>query len=728
MNRFLLPLAAIFIAVFNAIALPAAAQQAAPQAIPKAPVITGKLFSPVPTVNQGPSVPVGLQIALPEGWHTYWRTPGIAGAPPQLNWAGSQNFASAQIIWPAPQRFSVEGLESYGYEGSFVLPIMVRLAQPGEPVDLKLEVTLIVCREICVPAKLQTGLVLPNESDGRFVDAAAYQDAFRRVPRPAAEQHVTIGTVTLLGSTALQVNATREAGWRNPDIFIEAQDDSVGQIVFKKPDLQIKDQGQTATFTVPLDDPQAAPLLAGKTITLTIIDGDFAVDARQPVTGGATTSTAADAAADAAASPGANPNAADTDELPAEVGQPRTLLSYILLALLGGLVLNLMPCVLPVLSLKLLSVVQHAGETRARIRRGFIATSLGILTSFLLLAGATIALQAAGGTLAHYAGWGVQFQQPLFLGFLLAIVLGFTANMFGWFEIALPGAVQNRLGGPQLPGEADAPSILGEFLSGFLATLLATPCTAPFVGSAVGFALTTGPLGIVAIFVALGLGLAAPYLLIALFPELARMLPRPGRWMLTLRAVLGLFLLLTALWLLGLLVIQLGWQGGLAVFALGALLLLALRRRKFLIGAILGLLLIGAAGLLKPAPMTMDRETLTADLAWQPFEPDRIPELVAQGKTVFVDLTASWCLTCHVNDRLVLDTDEIRSTLSQPDVYLMRGDWTRPNPMIGDYLKAHGRAGIPFNMVVSPGAPEGVILPELLNKAVVMDAIGRTED
>ncbi len=700
MNRFLLILFALLVT------LPAAAQQAAPEA----PVVTGRLFSPVSTVSRGPSVPVGLQISMPEGWHTYWRTPGIAGAPPQLNWSGSENFGSAEIIWPAPHRFSVEGLESYGYEGEFVLPIMVRLGQAGEPADLKLEATLIVCKEICVPAKIQTSLKIPDGEVAQTSEAEAYQAAFKRVPLPAGDQAVTLGRVELLGSTAIQVTATRAHGWQNPDVFVEAQDDSVGTIIFKKPDLQIKDK--TATFTVPLDDPQNAPLLLNKKVTLTFTDGDFVADAQEPVVQGSATAKS-NAASDGMAA------------MPDDVGQPRTLLSYILLALIGGLILNLMPCVLPVLSLKLMSVVSHAGETRARIRQGFIATSLGILVSFLLLAVATIGLQAAGGSLAHYAGWGVQFQQPLFLGFLLAIVLAFTATMFGWFEIMLPGAIQNKLGGPQLYGES---SLAGEFFSGFLATLLATPCTAPFVGSAVGFALTTGPLGIISIFVALGFGLAAPYLLIALFPNLARSLPRPGHWMGTLRLILGMFLLFTGLWLLGLLMIQLGWQVAVILFALGALMLFALRKRAFMVAVIVALLMIGTTGIAARAPMLMDRETLNSNLPWQPFEPERIPELIGEGKTVFIDLTASWCLTCHVNDRLVLDTDEVRIALTQPDVYLMRGDWTRPDPVIGDYLKAHGRAGVPFNMVISPGAPEGVILPELLTKAVVMDAIGRTED
>jgi suppressor for copper-sensitivity B len=406
----------------------------------------------------------------------------------------------------------------------------------------------------------------------------------------------------------------------------------------------------------------------------------------------------------------------------------RGLIAILGFALVGGLLLNLMPCVLPVLSLKLLSVVSHGGSAPREIRAGFLASAGGILFSFLVLAGAAIALKLSGSAV----GWGIQFQQPLFLVFMVVLITGFAANLWGLFEIPLPRAIADiAVGGHNHDGKHST-SLGGHFATGALATLLATPCSAPFLGTAVGFALARGPLEILAVFTALGLGLALPYLLVAAYPALASRMPRPGRWMLVLRRVLGGTLALTGVWLLSVLAVQVSPAAALAVGALMAAftLVLAIRKRlpgraRIAGGALAAVLALTAFGL----PLTLDRHASQAaaaiDARWTPFDKAAIAGQVAAGRTVFVDVTADWCITCQANKKLVLTRGAVAERLFGKDIVPMRADWTRPDDRIAAYLAEHGRYGIPFNVVYGPGAPNGIPLPELLTEASVMDALDR---
>jgi suppressor for copper-sensitivity B len=317
--------------------------------------------------------------------------------------------------------------------------------------------------------------------------------------------------------------------------------------------------------------------------------------------------------------------------------------------------------------------VGHAGEAPSRVRAGFLATALGVVASFLVLAAAAAGLKAAG----YAAGWGIQFQQPWFLAIMAAILALFAANLFGLFEIRLPGFVTDAAAGALGPGR---PHTLGQhFLTGAFATLLATPCSAPFLGTAVGFALASGPAIIFLVFAALGIGLALPYLAVAGFPAIAAHLPRPGAWMLTLRRVLGIVLLATAAWLVSLLLTIAGGQS----------------------------------------------TPVKSAIAWRPFDLAAIAQLVDGGNVVFVDVTADWCITCQVNKSLVLERGEVREALSRPGVIAMRADWTRPDPVIADYLASFGRYGIPFDVVYGPSRPHGEPLPEILSTRAVSSALER---
>jgi suppressor for copper-sensitivity B len=358
------------------------------------------------------------------------------------------------------------------------------------------------------------------------------------------------------------------------------------------------------------------------------------------------------------------------------------------------------------------------------VRAGFLASSAGIVASFLALAGALITMKGAGIAV----GWGIQFQQPVFLVAMTALVALFAANLWGLFEVPMPAAF-----GQGALAMANTRGLAGHFLTGAFATLLATPCSAPFLGTAVGFALAAGPVEILAIFAALGVGLALPYLAVAAWPALALALPRPGPWMVWLRRALGLALAATAIWLITVLaaqqdVLTVHLVAGLIVVALAAL---GLRRAV----GIQGGALIATAAILaalavplwldRPAPATLRPAPAKGAIAWIDFDRAAIAGHVAAGRTVLVDVTADWCLTCQVNKQLVLERGEIARRIGGAGIVAMRADWTRPSLLIADYLVSFGRYGIPFNAVYGPGAPDGAALPELLTADAVLAAFDR---
>jgi suppressor for copper-sensitivity B len=359
---------------------------------------------------------------------------------------------------------------------------------------------------------------------------------------------------------------------------------------------------------------------------------------------------------------------------------PSSLLVILGIALLGGLLLNVMPCVLPVLVLKLTSVLQHGGGEGEHVRLSFLATAAGIVSAFLALAASLVGLKLAG----HEIGWGIQFQQPVFLAILATICLVFAANLWGLFQVPLPAMA----GDLALTADTRVRNhkMLGAFLTGVFATVLATPCSAPFVGTAIGFALSRGGTEIFAIFLAMAIGLSLPYLAVAAAPHLAVMLPRPGRWMVWLRKALGVSMAATALWL--------GW------------------------------VLAGQVGLLQATPADQAQGEA---VHWQAFDPATIPELVASGKTVFVDVTADWCLTCKVNKSLLLDPPPVSTLLNQDNVVPMVADWTRPDPAISRFLAQHNRYGIPLNVVYGPKAPQGIVLPEICSAETMVEAIKQAQ-
>jgi suppressor for copper-sensitivity B len=642
-----------------------------------------RLISAVTGSGGSGAVPLGLQFALSPGWKTYWRSPGDAGFPVSVDWAGSTNLASADFSWPVPHRFTLFGLDTFGYEDEVVFPIAAKPADPTQPLGLRLKVDYLVCEKICIPYTARLTLDLAGSVPAPTQFAQLIDRYANEVPGDGAAHGLKLLSAVAAGEEAhprLIVSVDSALPLEHPDLIVEGP----GGFYFSAPKVTLNAGGRHGVFEIAVRRDPKAPALAGTPIVLTVVDGARGMEARV---------------------------------LPA-AGASSALWPALLAALLGGLILNLMPCVLPVLSLKLLAFVGHGGAAISQVRLSFLASTAGVLASFLILAAAVAVLRAAGIAV----GWGLQFQQPHFLAGMALMLTLFAGNLWGWFELPLPG-----FAGRLAQATDRRHGLLYDFLAGGLATLLATPCTAPFLTTAVGFALAGGTADIFVIFLALGLGLAAPYLLVAAWPGLASHLPRPGRWMLVLKRLLGLAMAATALWLLYALAGQVGRTASLAtaaaLVAVGLLLALRqlqprLRRTGLVVASVLAML---APLLLAGAP----QPTAPADGAWRTFSDKALAQLIGQGKVVLVDVTADWCINCQVNKALVLDRGWAAEALTAGKIVGLKADWTRPDPAIGHYLASFGRYGIPFNAVYGPRAQQGLPLPPVLSESALREAVSR---
>jgi len=658
-----------------------------------------RLVSATGAVGTGDTLKLGLEFKLKDGWKIYWRSPGDAGFPPRIDWAGSSNLADARISWPSPVRFSVLGIETVGYEHEVLLPIDARLERAGEALKLRAVVDYLACSDICVPYTAHLVLNLPAGplNPAKFAHLISRYE--NRVPEKGSAHGVSIDSVTAVAgqpAPTLRIRATSTLPFSKPDAFLEGP----AELAFGTPKVTLGDRGHVAKLDIDVFGTESveAPLV-GSRMTVTLVDGDRSVERQMTV---------------------APPFAGQTPE----ADTPATSFLVILgLGVLGGLILNLMPCVLPVLSIKLLGAVSHGGDDPQWVRLSFVASALGILLSFMVLASALAAMKSLGTSV----GWGLQFQHPWFLTAMILVMTLFACNLWGFFEVRLPRAVADAgIHAGHVHG------LGGHFLTGALVTLLATPCSAPFLGTAVGFALSRSATDIFAVFAALGLGLAAPYLAVAAFPRLATMLPRPGPWMVLLRRILGIALAGTGVWLLIILGAEVGDRGGLIIGVLALAMALAIfvaARANGRLARMGGWIATGLAVFALLVPMKMvGGPSRTLDNAWIPFDKAAIPALVAEGRVVFVNVTAEWCITCRVNETLVLYKDPVREKLASDNVVAMRGDWTRPDTEIADYLASFGRYGIPFDAVYGPGLPDGEALPELLTTKTVLGALDRAAD
>jgi suppressor for copper-sensitivity B len=665
-----------------------------------------RVISPYTATGENEAtVPLGLEFKMNEGWHIYWRTPGEAGLPPQLDYGQSLNIQDVSFSWPVPVRDVQFGIETFIYKDTVVLPFDVTLQQPGQPLDLRGRVDFLICEEVCIPDTVDVAFSLPGGPARVAANEAALLNTFEtRIPSEnGGSVGLTVGSIAfepttdpekpaLIGHLVTNVSSVFEM--TKPDVFAEVPD---GYFV-RKPTVSLADDAMTGSLRSPVfRENWATAEPSDAAFTITVADGIRGVEL--------TPFRLLDGFGTGAKALAATPDALDLS-LP-------TLLGMLVLAVIGGFILNFMPCVLPVLSLKMFSVVSHGGQADRKIRLSFAATAAGILVSFLILALIFASLKLAGASF----GWGVQFTQPIFILALLVVLLGFALNLFGLFEI------------PNIPGlgglGANQRGFLGDFTSGILATLLATPCSAPFLGTAIGFALAAPVMILILIFMFVGVGLALPYLAVIAFPKLASVMPKPGRWMLRLRQVLGLALVVTAVWLLGVLLKQWGvgsdwrWAAALiagAAFATGA---------YFAKWRTAGLGAAAAAIPLALIIIASPQAAVSKDAIFQPFTEAALQAALDEGKTVFVDVTADWCLTCKTNKIRAINVPEVKAELAKNDVVALQADWTTYDPSITTYLASLGRRAIPFDAVYSGKTGEVEVLPELLSANNVLEALDR---
>lgn len=673
---------------------------------PKAKV---RLIAATTAVGELEALPLGVEVKLEPGWKTYWRSPGDAGIPPQVDFTDSTNVAASDFRWPVPARFKYYDLETFGYSKEVVFPINVKLERPGEPAQLRARVDMLVCDDVCIPHTMNVSLDLPGGTASASDHANLINQYSVQVPGDGTGVGLTFEAATFRGSDTkplLEVAFRGTVPFVNPDLLIEGSEDHV----FSKPEFQITEGGTLAVVRMNAEDifgDGEKVDLAAQPVTFTLFDGARSIETQVTPT------------------PGILPVGGGVSSI-------ATLLSIIGLALVGGLILNLMPCVLPVLSIKLLSVVSHGGGDPKQVRLGFLATTAGIIASFLALAALAVGVKSAG----FAVGWGIQFQQPLFIIAIVVILTLFAANMWGLFEINLPGKVSDAA-----VQASHGTSLRGNFFQGAFATLLATPCTAPFLGTSIGFALSRGASEIFMVFTALGVGMSLPFILVAVFPALATKLPKPGPWMNWLKKFLALALVATAVWLLSVMGFQVSATAAFVVGGLMAAIALLFAVRNYVspamvraLPAAIVVIIVGAFA--TPAALSAlnlngdDTRSVVAS-NWRPFNQAEIPQLVAAGNVVFVDVTAEWCITCQVNKKRVLEVGDVAAALNNSKVISMRADWTKPSAEIANYLASFSRFGIPFNVVYGPNSPSGVVLPELLSNSSVfagLDQAGYSPD
>jgi suppressor for copper-sensitivity B len=677
---------ALISAVFSAVA--AAQDRSYAQAPARKPDIKADLLSGNSEAG-GRELWIGVRLNLGSGWKTYWKSPGDGGLPTEFDWSGSSNIVDAEVNWPAPSRLSILGFETIGYAEKVLFPVRIKVRDPGVETRIGLKLAIYACSTICVREERTLGATIRPGASG---DSPTIIDAWRsRVPL-ATSSVLSVLSVerSRTGPASLRIEVASTRPLLEPDVFVESDPPVSGD----RPIVTFE-QGNRATLIVNLPG-ETAESLRARPVTATVVSDDAAVLAVSPA-------------------PLANAGATNGSGAPRPaLDAPGGILALIGIALAGGFILNLMPCVFPVLSLKLLSFVHGSTGDRSRVRRGFAASAAGIVVSFLLLAGALAGMKWAGASV----GWGIQFQQPLFLGGMAIVLSLFAASQFGLFHLAVSSGFLTRAS-----GLAGGTSLTSHFLSGFVATLLATPCSAPLVGTAVGFALSQGTGEIFAMFAALGIGMASPYLVVAAFPALTSAIPRPGPWLAHVKRFFGVALLATAGWLLLVLgevsgrwpAISLG-----AALALGFIIFALSKRvlaRKMAVAAATLAIIVVVLAAMAPRSQTLDR----AQIPWRTFSASELRTLVGAGRTVFVDVTADWCITCKINKALVIDRQEVAARLSA-DVVPMRADWTRPDDEIAGFMREHGRFGIPFNIVFGPAAPDGIALPEILSTSTVSAA------
>jgi thiol:disulfide interchange protein/DsbC/DsbD-like thiol-disulfide interchange protein len=681
--------------------------------------VKAHLVSEVSTIAPGQSFWVALEFNIRDGWHTYWRNPGDSGQATKLKWQLPPGFTAGDIVWTTPHRFEIPPLVNYGYAKH--VTHLVNITAPGDlkagaPIQLTAKASWLVCSDVCIPEDADLQLTLPVTAQMGAIDPAdAALFTAARSELPSAELAATTARIR---DGQLVIALGKEWGATLPQIkslaFFPYDD---GGIEYAAPQTLIRGKDAVELAMKLGYQPPQAGIIRGLLLATEQSGND-------------TVTVPMEIAAHFSASGGSKPAGGPRFAPAAAVEKTSTSVPVLLLfAILGGLILNLMPCVFPVLSIKAIGLVEQAKKHPAAVRAKGMVFAAGVISSMLCLAAVLLALRAGG----EQIGWGFQLQSPLFVTLLVYLLLAVGLNLSGVFEV---GGGLAGVGDGLTQGD----SYRASFFTGVLTTLVATPCTAPFMAFAVGAALTQPTIVALCIFAALGLGLALPYLLLSFAPWMRRVLPKPGAWMDTLKQVFAFPIYASAAWLLWVLAQQtssIGLGAALAGAILIALAAWAYQKSKSsasrgrvaaLATATLAVLLaivlpVRFAGVASAAPSVSAEGGRAAD-DWQPYDAAQVAKLNSAGRPLLVNFTASWCLTCLVNERNAFADSAVQEIFRSKGVTLMKGDWTNRDPAITQALSAFGRAGVPLYVIYNskPGSSEPVVLPQLLTASIVQSA------
>ena len=692
-------------------------------------LVKPELLADTTAVVPGKPFIVGLLLRMAPGWHTYWKFSGDAGLPTEVKWKLPAGWKISEIQWPIPLKTIDPGdIQTYGYVDEVLLmqeitpPNVVagigdagNVARadhepgssiPATTVKLSADANWLVCEKICIPGSATLQLELPVSATSQPANTELFARYRRLLPqnwpganlastkweRAGSDLHLKIASPTLAKYPAVD--------------FFSLPDEGT---VVGHPGIQSRNENEIV-FRIPIESaPTNLSSMAGLVVFSQQPNGDDR--AAWQIATAPVVSTARPAAA-------------------------RGVFTFLLFGFIGGIILNLMPCVLPVISLKIFGFIQQAGQSRQKILRSGIAFTIGIFAWFLALALLLIALKGAGRDVT----WGgFQFTNAYFVLALSVIVLVFALNLFGVFEISLPQGMTRGL-----LSTSERRDFLGSFFQGVFATVLATPCTAPFLGTALGFAFTQSPTIILAIFIAIAAGMSAPYLLLSAQPGWLRFLPKPGPWMLHLKQFMGFLLLATLLFLLYVLGAQRGLEGAIwascfllvisiACWMKGAFAVPTASAAKRGLVLVLMLLLVFASGIYFIGDKFQSAKVASGDLqlrgGWQAFTPERLQTELDQGRTVFVDFTAAWCLTCKFNEANVLESQDVRDAFQRHGIVKLKADWTNGDPVITKLLQYFGRPGVPLYVLYPGKNKEPIVFPELLTKGMLLEkveTVGRT--
>ncbi|XOV88899.1 MAG: protein-disulfide reductase DsbD family protein [Pseudomonadota bacterium] len=662
--------------------------------------VQAELIAEVDAIVPGQPFWVALRQVIRPGWHTYWRNPGDSGAPTTLNWSLPEGFSAGDIQWPRPERIAYGPLMNFGYHDEVVFPVQITPPSTIEATEVLLsaEGQWLVCADICIPEGARLTLRLP-------VAGAANPD-----PRHLAYFHAARQQIP----QAAGIKSRATPGESAIVLWVDIPGERIASVDYF-PYLEGVMENPAAQPFRPLDGGIELTITPGYDFSPGVsLDGILVVTENL---GERLTSVFEISPEDAAPTVAA--------------ATPETgLLVALAFAFLGGLILNLMPCVFPVLSIKILSLMQQVGSHSTQIRAHGWAYLAGVVLSFVAVAAVLIALRAGGAQI----GWGFQLQSPLVVGLLAYLFLLIGLNLFGFFEL---GTSVMNLG----QGLANRSGLSGSFFTGVLATLVAAPCTVPFMASAVGFALTQPNVIAVLVFAALGLGMATPYLLLCYSPALMDQLPRPGPWMARFKELLAFPMFATAVWLVWVLSLQAG-SGGVVAVLTGMLLLVfaiwqvrhAGRSKVLRIVSLGGALLVVLGALYLPVGLRSEEAGTVGTAAaprvdagyrgpvWETYSPERLAEARERGP-VFVNFTAAWCITCKVNEAVALDSADVRQAFETAGVSYLKGDWTNEDPVITAALSSYQRSGVPLYLLYSDTQGRAEVLPQVLTESIVIEAV-----